>query len=131
VRTSRLGVEKRARAVLARGLARQRINNLNVKEAVALASKALSLRAVVAELCVSDDPGYTTGYVATRKHGYLRIPSIKKKGTPRGGRVYFIKEGANVENAIRYLEGKPALVTSVSFVKGKVKFDELLSRDNS
>jgi 6-carboxyhexanoate--CoA ligase len=57
VRTSRLGFEERARAALARGLARQGINNLTVKEAIALASKALSLRAVVAELCVSDDPG--------------------------------------------------------------------------
>jgi 6-carboxyhexanoate--CoA ligase len=131
VRTSRLGIEKRARAVLARGLARQGLNNLTVKEALVLASKALSLRAVVAELCVSDDPDYTTGYVATHRHGYVRVPNIKKKGSPRGGRVYFIAEGANLKNAIHYLEGKPALVTSASDMRGVVSLYELLDRANS
>jgi 6-carboxyhexanoate--CoA ligase len=87
VRTSRLGIEKRARSALARGLARHGINTITVKEALALASKVLSLKDIIAELCVSDDPDYTTGYVATRRLGYVRIPEIKKKGSPRGGRV--------------------------------------------
>jgi 6-carboxyhexanoate--CoA ligase len=131
VRTSRIGVERRTRAVLARGLARQRINNLTVKEALALASKALALKTVVAELCVSDDPDYTTGYVATRQYGYVRIPNIKKKGSPRGGRVYFLKDGASLAGAVTYLESKPALVSSVSDIGGVITLDELLDRSHS
>jgi len=131
VRTSRIGVDKRTRSVLARALARQGINNLTVKEALALASKALALRTVVAEFCVSDDPDYTTGYVATRQYGYVRIPNIKAKGTARGGRVYFLKDGASLTGAVNYLESKPALITSTSEIRRVMDLDELLGRVNS
>lgn len=131
IRTSRLGIGKRARSALARGLARHRINTLTVKEAIALASKVLSLKDIVAELCVSDDPNYTTGYVTTRKLGYVRIPDIKKKGSSRGGRVYFIKDGAKLNRAIKYLESEPALITSVSGISGVTTIDELIDGSDS
>jgi 6-carboxyhexanoate--CoA ligase len=130
VRTSRLGIEKRARSALARGLARHGINTITVKEAIALASKVLSLKNIVAELCVSDDPDYTTGYVATRRLGYVRIPEIKKKGSPRGGRVYFVKNRAKLSRAIEYLESEPAIITSVSGISGVTTIDELLDGAN-
>jgi 6-carboxyhexanoate--CoA ligase len=131
VRTSRLGIEKRARSALARGLARHRINTSTVKEALALASKVLSLKDIVAELCVSDDPNYTTGYVAIRKLGYVRIPDMKKKGSARGGRVYFIKDRANLNRAIEYLESEPAIINSVSGISGVTTLDELLDGADS
>lgn len=110
VRVSRLGMRKDAGRHLSRRLAKKGINTTTVKEALILASKVASCRGVVAELCVSDDPDYTTGYVASRELGYVRIPNIKEKGSVTGGRVFFIDEGADVERVIEYLERKPVLV---------------------
>ena len=60
------------------------LNNTTVKEAIILASKVAACRQVTAELCISDDPGYTTGYISSKKYGYVRIPHIKKKGEKNG-----------------------------------------------
>lgn len=110
VRVSRLGIHKDSESRLSRRLSRKGINTATVKEAITLASKVASCRGVVAELCVSDDPDYTTGYVASRKLGYVRIPNIKKKGSLSGGRVFFVKEGADVRKIIEYLEKTPVVV---------------------
>jgi len=110
LRVSRLGIEKDAGRRLSGMLSKQGINTVTVKEAIILASKVASCRGVAAELCVSDDPDYTTGYVASGKLGYVRVLHIKKKGSLSGGRVFFIDEGADVERIIKYLEKKPVLV---------------------
>ena len=52
---------------------------MRVKEALMLASKAASWPDVIAEVCISDDPDYTTGYIASKELGYLRIPNIKRE----------------------------------------------------
>ncbi|HXX81287.1 MAG TPA: 6-carboxyhexanoate--CoA ligase [Thermodesulfovibrionales bacterium] len=110
VRVSRLGILREEERRLSRRLARQGINTTIVKEALILASKVASCGDVLAELCISDDPDYTIGYVASRRFGYIRIPCIKHKGSPRGGRVFFIKEGADVAWIIEYLERIPVIV---------------------
>ncbi len=112
VRVSRLGIEKNSERGLSKELARKGINTLTVKEAVVLASKVASCKDVIAELCVSDDPDYTTGYVASTKLGYVRIPNIKEKRSTRGGRVFFIKERTDVEKIISYLEKRPVIVAT-------------------
>jgi 6-carboxyhexanoate--CoA ligase len=109
-RVSRLGIRKDAGKTLARKLARNGINTTTVKEAIVLASKVASCRGVIAELCASDDPDYTTGYVASRVFGYVRIPNIKRKGSVSGGRVFFIDERADVERIIKYLETTPVIM---------------------
>ncbi len=131
VRASRLGIDKKAVAALGRRLSRLGINTMTVKEALALASKALGAKGVLAELCVSDDPHYTTGYVATEKSGYVRIPNIKKRGSTRGGRVYFIKHGADVGRIVEYLERKPVLIARLSECKGTRTLDELIGSADS
>jgi len=110
VRVSRLGIPRAAERRLSRRLARQGINTTTVKEALILASKVASCRHVLAELCVSDDPDYTTGYVASNRFGYIRIPCIKHKGSSSGGRVFFIKEEADVTRIVEYLERAPVIV---------------------
>ena len=83
-------------------------------EAVVLATKVQHAPGIVAEVCVSDDPGYVTGYVATRQLGYNRITVVKEKGDPRGGRIFLYRgprEG--VADTLRYLEKTPVLVTDV------------------
>ena len=51
---------------------------------------------VVAELCWSDDPDYTTGYVAGKNIGYVRIKPIYKQS----------KDKAYYQNA-RIIPSKP------------------------
>ncbi len=111
VRVSRLGIEKSAKRGLAQRLSKSRINTTAVKEALTLASKVASCPDIVAEICISDDPDYTTGYIASRIFGYLRIPNIKRYGNTTGGRVFFVMEGTEVADIIHYLEDVPALAS--------------------
>ena len=110
VRVSRLGIEKSAEKRLAQRLSRIGINTATVKEALILASKVASCPYVIAEVCISDDPDYTTGYIASKESGYLRIPNIKNYGEINGGRVFFIKEGADMSSLVDYLERKPVIL---------------------
>lgn len=110
VRVSRLGIEKTSHKKLAQNLSRLHINTTTVKEALILASKVASCPDVIAEVCISDDPDYTTGYIASKELGYLRIPGIKNQGEMHGGRVFFLHENTDIDRLIDYLEKKPVLV---------------------
>jgi 6-carboxyhexanoate--CoA ligase len=126
VRASRLGIAKAASRSLSLRLARHGINTDVVKEALILASKVMAHGNIVAELCVSDDPDYTTGYVASKKYGYIRIPHIKKKGSRHGGRAFFLQESADAGDIIHYLEEIPVMVVNASPCKGILSIDEIL-----
>ena len=83
-------------------------------EAIVLATKVQNAPGIVAEICVSDDPDYTTGYVATRSIGYHRITNIKERGSPLGGRVFLYRgPRSNVPETIRFLERQAVLVEDV------------------
>lgn len=86
------------------------INNTHVREALVLASKVAATPSLVAELCWSDDPDYTTGYVASAA-GYIRIPHCKPMGSAIGGRVFFVKPDAPISMIREYLEQQPVIVT--------------------
>jgi 6-carboxyhexanoate--CoA ligase len=82
------------------------------REALILASKVASVESIVAELCWSDDPNYTTGYVASRREGYMRLSPMKPQGVTLGGRVFFVESFRfHPEEVISYLETEPVLVT--------------------
>lgn len=80
-------------------------------DAIAIATKVIDL-GVVAELCISDNPSYTTGYVATKKR-YFRITNLKERGEV-GGRVLFVDiprgDKDRLERLIRDLESKPYII---------------------
>ena len=79
-------------------------------EALALASKVLAAPGIVGEVCVSDDPTYVTGYVAT-KDGYHRITVLKKSGDPSGGRIFLYRGPRDaVGETIRFLERQAVVV---------------------
>jgi 6-carboxyhexanoate--CoA ligase len=130
IRVSRIGITKSALKHLSSRLSRYGINTETVQEALILASKVLSCKHVIAELCVSDDPDYTTGYVATRKFGYVRILHIKKKGSRSGGRAFFVREGIDVEDVATYLGKSPVIVGKISCCRGIIPFDEILSHSH-
>lgn len=91
-------------------LEERNIHNTHVREALVLASKVAGYPEVVAELCWSDDPEYTTGYVASAD-GYIRIPHCKPMGNGIGGRVFFLKPSSKVSMIREYLENQPVMVT--------------------
>jgi 6-carboxyhexanoate--CoA ligase len=131
VRASRLGISKSASKVLSLKLSKHGINTDIVKEALILASKVASNRQVLAELCVSDDPCYTTGYVASKRFGYLRIPNIKREGSKSGGRAFFVREGMDVKGIkgiIGYLEKMPIIIGRAASCKGIMSLDGILRK---
>jgi 6-carboxyhexanoate--CoA ligase len=125
VRVIRMGITQKAAAELSKKLGRLGLNNNTVKEALILASKVHRHRIVLGELCISDDPNYTTGYIATRTHGYIRLPRIKKRGVSYGGRAFFIA-GGEVKELIRYLQRTPVLINDIKPCKGIVTLREIL-----
>jgi 6-carboxyhexanoate--CoA ligase len=126
IRASKLGISRYADKILSRILEEHGINNTTVKEAIILASKVAACRQVTAELCISDDPGYTTGYISSKKYGYVRIPNIKKKGERMGGRVFFIDEDADIDSVTGFLEKTPVIINRVSPCLETRTIDEII-----
>ncbi|MBI4681499.1 MAG: 6-carboxyhexanoate--CoA ligase [Nitrospirae bacterium] len=130
IRVTRMGITDEAAKDLASKLGRLGLNNNTVKEALILASKVHKFRMVLGEICISDDPKYTTGYVATRAHGYIRLPRIKKRGVPYGGRAFFIT-GGEVKDLIKYLQRTPVLIRTVKPCIGTLKLKDILEHKAS
>ena len=84
-------------------------DNEHMREALVLASKVQSADGIVGELCWSDDPDYTVGYVACNGV-YHRIPNMKELGSDIGGRVFFVRSDIDCESVVEYLEKAPVLV---------------------
>jgi 6-carboxyhexanoate--CoA ligase len=124
---TRMRMTKNASKILSKKLSSIKLNNFAVKEALVLASKAHKHPMLLGELCISDDPSYTTGYVVTRKSGYVRLPRIKKRGIPYGGRAFFIT-GGEVKDLIKYLQKTPVLVNKIKNCSGIVSLKDLLER---
>jgi len=83
-------------------------------EALVLATKVQNAPGIIAEICISDDPDYTTGYVAARLIGYCRITSMKENGDPRGGRIFLYRgPRSGVAETIRFLEHQCVLVDAI------------------
>lgn len=81
-------------------------------EAVVLASKVAMHPDIVAELCISDDPDYTRGYVCA-EGVYTTVTNVKLSGDPHGGRL-MLYAGApgDVGACIEWLQHAPVLVES-------------------
>ncbi len=125
IRVTRMGITDEASTALSRKLSRFSLNNPTVKEALILASKVHRHPMILGELCISDDPNYTTGYIATRSHGYIRLPHIKKRRIPYGGRVFFIA-GGEVKELIKYLQRAPVLINKIKPCRGTVRLKDIL-----
>ena len=90
-------------------------------EAIVLATKVQAAPGIVGEICMSDDPDYVTGYVATKTLGYRRITVLKQKGDPSGGRIFLYRGPREaVAETVRFLEREPVIVTDVPALSRKV-----------
>lgn len=110
IRASRMDLTPAILAQLRQALKLRGLDNPHLCEALVLAGKVLLAPGIVAELCWSDDPGYTAGYVAAPASGYVRFPQLKPLGETRGGRAFFVREaGLNLAALIEFLETAPVL----------------------
>jgi len=84
------------------------------QEAIVLASKVVHAPHIIAEICISDDPDYVTGYIAAPSIGYVRITRLKEMGCPDGGRIFLYRGShKDVPECIHYLENQKVLVRKV------------------
>jgi 6-carboxyhexanoate--CoA ligase len=114
VRASRFDWNGEAGNRIRQQLADKGLSHFRTYEALALATKIAHGPGVLAELCWSDDPDYTAGYVASLRTGYVRFPFFKKRGDKKGGRVVFVdSNGLNVEALIHYLQAEAVLITDI------------------
>jgi 6-carboxyhexanoate--CoA ligase len=80
---------------------------------------------MVAELCWSDDPDYTAGYVASLKTGYVRFPFLKERGDERGGRAFFVdKDSVNIASLIEYLQAAAVLIVDTGVCRSAIGPEE-------
>jgi len=110
VRASFLGITREATDEL-KGLSGKHYTE-NLKEALTLTTKINYFDGVLGELCISDDPNYTTGYFSVSRVGYFRLFNVKPLNHPKGGRAIFVKRGIPVKDLISFLERKPFLAVS-------------------
>lgn len=81
-------------------------------EALVLATKVSNAPNIVAELCVSDDPYYVTGYVASKEDGYVRITKVKEFGSEKGARIFLYDGNRNdLDKTIEFLEKRKVLIS--------------------
>jgi 6-carboxyhexanoate--CoA ligase len=119
VRASRMDLTPETARRLREGLAALGLDNPHVREALVLSAKVLSTPGIVAELCWSDDPDYTAGYVASPAHGYVRFSHLKPLGEERGGRAFFVRrEGFDLAAAIEHLERSALLIDEIGALRG-------------
>ncbi len=88
----------------------------HISEALVLATKVASVKGSIAELCWSDDPSYTAGYVASKELGYMRIPHLKKKGDCKGGRVFFV-DNVDLNRYINEIEKSAVIINKIGGIK--------------
>ena len=114
IRASRMGITKEASAELSNMLSKYGLSSCytHVSEALVLASKVASVEGTIAELCWSDDPSYTAGYVSSKKTGYMRIPRMKDEGDCRGGRVFFV-DNVDMDIYVHEIEKRQVLVNKL------------------
>jgi 6-carboxyhexanoate--CoA ligase len=100
------------------------LTHFRTREALALATKVASAPGIVAEICWSDDPDYTAGYVASHSMGYVRFPVLKNYGDARGGRAFFVdKDVLDIDVFLRYLEKEATLITDIGECRAAMRPD--------
>ncbi|WP_084211987.1 6-carboxyhexanoate--CoA ligase [Geoalkalibacter subterraneus] len=125
VRARHMDYSPKGRAELDAALCDQGIGGDRLRDALVLAAKVMAAPGVLAELCWSDDPDYTTGYVAAPQLGYNRIAPLKTRGDERGGRAFFIDEDRRQPEALlRYLRHAVFVADSIGRIFPPERFKQ-------
>lgn len=127
IRASRMDVNYARRAEFSQRLEAAGLAGEHTREALVLATKVCHAPGIAAELCWSDDPGYTAGYVASKKYGYVRFPHLKPPGLAQGGRVFFFDpQTGDHRQTVNYLESQPVLVAPVERITPPMGWEEFV-----
>lgn len=86
------------------------------EEAVVLATKVAYAPNIIGEICISDDPDYVTGYVASKSSGYRRITKMKEPGSENGGRIFLYR--GNENDVEKTMANSDLSMKSLSVCKG-------------
>lgn len=98
-------------------------------EALVLASKVISCPYIIGEICYSDDPNYTAGYIASKNFGYVRFTHMKELGNPFGGRIFlYNSKKENINNCIDYIENKKIIVKENIIENPLLTFNEFMDK---
>lgn len=128
IRVSRMDLWEGAEEALKIEMKRIGVEGLRVKEALILATKVI-MAGTMAELCWSDNPDYTTGYVASKKYGYVRFPYLKREGDTKGGRAFFVKGSeVDLDSYIEFLQKRPLLIRGITPGFSPCSWSEFLKR---
>jgi 6-carboxyhexanoate--CoA ligase len=131
VRASRFDWTEEASIAIDKKLSALGLTHFRTREALALATKVAYAPGVIAELCWSDEPDYTAGYVASQKSGYVRFPILKPLNDQHGGRVFFVKrEELDIDALVRYLQTEPVLITDIGACRQPVEPKEFFAFDS-
>lgn len=131
IRASRMDMAKTAESKLIKELKKQGINNQYIREAIVLSTKVANAPDTIAELCWSDDPSYQAGYAASRKFGYVRFPYLKEKGSPFGGRAFFVDaKKIDLEKYVNFLEQQAVLIIKIGRCKPQITWNTFLESLN-
>jgi 6-carboxyhexanoate--CoA ligase len=132
VRASRFDWSEETGEKIFRRLAALGLTHFRTREALALATKVASAPGIVAELCWSDDPDYTAGYVASAGMGYVRFPVLKMLGDAKGGRAFFVDRATlDIVALLRYLEQEAALITDIGECRAAMEPEAYFNLKNS
>lgn len=128
VRASRFDWSDDAGVSIEKALKQIGLTHFRTREALALATKVAHGPGVIAELCWSDEPDYTAGYVASLHIGYVRFPFLKQQGKDRGGRAFFVQSGNfDKDGLLQYLQNEAVLIGQIGACREMKSFEEYLS----
>ncbi len=126
IRASRFDWTEEALRKIKLSLASIGLTHHRTREALALATKVVHAPGMVAELCWSDDPDYTAGYVASLRTGYVRFPFLKQPGDTRGGRAFFVdRDRLNMEKLVKYLQTEVVLIADIGESRSSIEPDRI------
>lgn len=105
-------------------------HNSHFIEALALATKVSNAPNIIGEICYSDDPNYTAGYIASKKYGYIRFPHLKEFGSTKGGRIFLYDSAEvnldNIDRCIDYIENTKVIIKDEIKINEPVSYDDIL-----
>lgn len=103
-------------------------DNAHFIEALALATKVINCPNIIGEICYSDDPNYTAGYIASKTYGYIRFPYLKELGNQNGGRIFlYDSSNENLKSCIDYIENTKVIIKNNIKFNPNMSYEELIS----
>ena len=88
----------------------------------------ISCNEIIGELCYSDDPDYTAGYLASKKYGYVRFTHLKEVGDNTGGRIFLYDSSKkNIDRCINYLQNQKVIIKNNLKINEDIDYEDYIN----